>query len=51
MDARATKKDERWAQVLESMDLLFAKVTDIDKKQTTQETQFEMSGKVIEQML
>lgn len=45
------KEDERWAQVMETLDLLFSKVVDIDKTQMKLETQFEMSAKVMEQVL
>lgn len=51
MEQRAEKDDARWEQVLENMDLLFAKVGEIDNNQLKIETQFEMSVKVMEQVL
>lgn len=50
--ADATKKDdERWETVMENLDLLFARVGEVDKNQQQVEATIDMSTKVIEQML
>nr|CAB3465589.1 unnamed protein product [Digitaria exilis] len=51
MDERAAKGDERWEQVLENMDLLFAQVGDIAANQQTMAAQISVSTKVMEQMI
>lgn len=51
MDEMAQRDEARWAQVTESLDLLFAKVGDVDKHQAKLEAQFELSNSVMAQML
>lgn len=51
MEEEAKREDERWREVMEHLDLLFARVGDIDRNQQKVESQFAMTNKVIEQML
>lgn len=51
MEAQAAKDDARWSHVVDSIDLLFAKVGDIGNNQEKFETQFDMTTKVMEQIL
>lgn len=51
METRAQQDDERWGEVMESLDLLFAKVGEIENHQEKFEAKFEMSSGVLEQML
>lgn len=51
MQEQAERDDERWDQVAKSLDLLFAKVGEIDVNQQKLDTRFDMTTKVLEQML
>lgn len=51
METRNTKEDKRWESIMENLDLLFAKVSDMDKNQQKLEASFDMSTRVVEQML
>ena len=51
MEDRARQEDERWASVTESLDLLFAKVGSVENRQQKIEAQFDVSTRVLEQML
>lgn len=51
MDEVMRRSDERWDHVLESLDLLFAKVGDIGGNQQKTDTRVEMSTTIMEQML
>lgn len=51
MDDANTKDEERWATVMENLDLLFTKVGEVDKNQQRVEATIDMSTKVIEKML
>jgi hypothetical protein len=44
-------EDERWDRVMENMDILFGKMSEIEVKQQKLDTKVEMSTKVLEQML
>lgn len=48
---REEKEDERWGQVMEHLDLLFAKVAEIDTNQHKMDARVDMSTKVMEQLL
>lgn len=43
--------DERWEQVMSSLDLVFAKVAEVDGNQRKSDTKVDMTTKVMEQML
>jgi excinuclease UvrABC ATPase subunit len=43
--------DERWNSITDNLDLLFAKVGEIERNQQKSEVKFDMSTKVVEQML
>lgn len=45
------KDEEHWAAVMSNLDILFSKVDEIDKIQQRLEATFDMSTKVVEQML
>lgn len=51
MEEQAKRDDARWDQVTKSLDLLFAKVGEIDVNQHKLDTRFNMTTKVLEQML
>lgn len=51
MDDLIQKDDERWDHVMESLDLLFAKVGDMDAHQQKVETKVDMATQVMEQLL
>lgn len=51
MDERLRKEDERWEQVGENFDTLFAQVESISKNQQRMEVQFGASSSIMEQML
>ena len=53
MEERARTEDENWGSVMESLDLLFAKVgiVVVEDRQQRMETQFDISTKLLEQML
>lgn len=51
MDKKAQRDDDRWTEVMEHLDLLFARVGDIDRNQQKIESHMNMSNKVVEQML
>ena len=51
MEDRARQEDEHWASVMESLDLLFAKVGSVENRQQKIEAQLDMSTSVLEQML
>lgn len=48
MEEMGRKEDECWDQVMENLDLLFAKVGEIDANQQKMNTWFDMSTKVME---
>ena len=48
MEERARDIDERWTSVMESLDLLFAKVGFVDNRQQKLEAQFDVSTRVLE---
>ena len=43
--------EAHWDSVMESLDILFAKVGSVESRQEKLETQFDVSTKVLEQML
>jgi uncharacterized protein involved in exopolysaccharide biosynthesis len=51
MEEFADKDEARWEQITENMDILFAKVAEIDAKQQRLDTKVDMSTTVLEQML
>lgn len=51
MDEATRRDDDRWTEVMEHLDLLFARVGDIDKNQQKLDAQVGMTNKVVEQML
>lgn len=51
MDSLEKRVEERWDQVMASLDLLFAKVEEVEVNQQKTDTRVEMSTKVMEQML
>jgi hypothetical protein len=51
MDEVGSKDGADWASVMDSLDLLFAKVGEIDANQRKMEDRFDVSAKVMEQML
>lgn len=51
MEEQAARDDARWDQVTESLDLLFAKVVEIDVNQQKLDTRFDMSTKVLEKLM
>ena len=51
MDAGFQKDEECWAHLSENLDLLFARVADLNWNPHHLETQFDINMKIIEQML
>lgn len=51
MDETEKKDEERWDHVMESLDLLFAKVAEMDVHQQKVEAKVDMSTQVMEQIL
>lgn len=51
MEEKEQYDDERWREVLEHMDLLFAKVGTVEQNQQKFEARFDLSNGVLEQML
>lgn len=51
MEQRAQHEDEKWSEVIGQLDLLFAKVGNIENHQHKFEARFDMSNGVLEQML
>jgi hypothetical protein len=51
MQEREEQDEARWNQVSDSLDMLFAKVGQIDVNQQKLDTRFDMTSKVLEQML
>ena len=51
MEQSALRTQERWDQVANNFDLLFARVDDILGTQIKLEAQYDMTTKVIEQMM
>ena len=51
MEQSALRAQERWDQVADNFDLLFARVDDILGTQIKLEAQYDMTTKVIEQMM
>ena len=51
MDDRFQQEDERWTQVNENFDLLFARVASIGINQERLESQMNLGNQVMEQML
>jgi hypothetical protein len=51
MDEKEQRDEERWNQMSESMEMLFTKVAEIDANQQKMDTRFDMTTKVLEQML
>lgn len=51
MEEKVAKDDAKWDEVMEHLDLLFARVGDIDQHQHKMEARFDLSSKVIQQML
>ena len=49
-DARYHQEDERWEQVNENFDLLFARVDSLGTNQNKLEAQMDLGNKVMEQM-
>lgn len=45
------REEERWDTVMESLDLVFAKLGDLSKGQQKMEVQYEVNGQVISQMI
>ena len=50
-DARYHQEDERWVQVNENFDLLFARVDSLGTNQNKLESKMDLGNKVMEQML
>ena len=51
MEECARIDEEHWDSVMESLDILFAKVGVVEERQQKMESQFDMSTKLLEQML
>lgn len=51
MEERAQAEDVHWDSVMESLDLLFAKIGVVENRQQRMETQFDVSARVMEQIL
>lgn len=51
MDDRASVEDAHWHEVMENLDLLYAKVGSVEQNQQRIEARMEMSGGIMEQML
>lgn len=51
MENKAHQDDERWEQVTENVDLLFASMGEVKKSHTKLETKLDMTTKVMEQMM
>jgi len=51
MTAAEQREDARWEHLMESVDLLFAKVGVIDHNQQQLNTQMDLSAQVVERML
>ena len=51
MAAAEQREDARWEHLMESVDLLFAKVGVIDHNQQQLNTQMDLSAQVVERML
>jgi hypothetical protein len=51
MDEHAKLDEDRWNSITDNLDLLFAKVEEIDRNQHRGDVKFDMSAKVVEQLL
>jgi hypothetical protein len=51
MDEQAQVAEDRWTAIHDSLELLFSKVEEIDSNQHKVEGKFDVSNKIIEQML
>jgi len=51
MDAFSQREDDRWTHMTESIDLLFARVGEIDRSQQHMASQLDFSTEVMDQML
>lgn len=51
MDERAAEEDHRWNSVMESLDLLFARMGEVDRNQQQMEAKVDISSKTMHQLL
>jgi hypothetical protein len=51
MDEQAKLDEDMWNSITDTLDLLFAKMEEIDRNQQRADVKFDMSAKVVEQML